>query len=81
MCVESWTGDHDWRMTLFWRVFAINGAVVAMAALLLVLTPATVSPDVRVAEALVLGGGVAGVLAINLVLMRRASCRWSASRG
>lgn len=59
-------------MSLFWRVFAINAAVLVTATLLLVLTPATVSPEVRVVEVLVLVGGVAAALAVNLVLMRRA---------
>jgi two-component system sensor histidine kinase UhpB len=59
-------------MSLFWRVFAINSAVLVIAALLLVLTPATVSPEVRVAEMLVLAGGVAAALAVNLFLMKRA---------
>ncbi len=59
-------------VSLFWRVFAINAAVLVIAALLLVFTPATVSPEVRVAEALVLAGGVAAALAVDLVLLRRA---------
>ena len=60
------------RMSLFWRVFVINAAVLVSAALLLVLTPATVSAEVRLVEMLVLASGVAAVLAVNLVLMRRA---------
>ncbi len=59
-------------MSLFWRVFVINAVVLVGAALLLVLTPATVSHQVRVIEVLVLAGGVAVALAVNLVLMRRA---------
>lgn len=59
-------------MSLFWRVFGINAAVLVIAALLLVLTPATVSAEVRVVEILVLAGGVAAALGVNLVLMRRA---------
>lgn len=59
-------------MSLFWRVFGINAAVLVTAALLLVLTPATVSAEVRVVEILVLAGGVAAALGVNLVLMRRA---------
>ena len=57
---------------MFWRVFGINAAVLVIAALLLVLTPATVSAEVRVVEILVLAGGVAAALGVNLVLMRRA---------
>ena len=59
-------------MSLFWRVFAINAAVLVSAVLLLVFTPATVSSQLRLAEAIVLAGGVAAALAVGLVLMRRA---------
>jgi hypothetical protein len=44
--------DPAGAMSLFWRVFAINAAVLVSAALLLVLTPATVSPEVRLVEVL-----------------------------
>jgi two-component system sensor histidine kinase UhpB len=59
-------------MSLFWRVFAINAVVLVVAAVLLLVTPATVSPEVRVVEVLVVAGGVVAALAVNLVLMRRA---------
>ena len=59
-------------MSLFWRVFAINAAVLVSAAFLLIVTPATISPRVALVEALVLAGGVAAALAVNLFLMRRA---------
>ena len=59
-------------MSLFWRVFAINAAVLVSAAILLIVTPATISPNVALVEALVLAGGVAAALAVNLFLMRRA---------
>ena len=58
-------------MPLLWRVFAINAAVLVVGAVLLVLTPATVSPEVRAIEAIVLAGGVAAALAVNLLLVRR----------
>lgn len=60
------------EMSLFWRVFGINATVLVSAALLLVFTPATVSPEVRVVEALVLAAGVAATLAVSLILMKRA---------
>jgi two-component system sensor histidine kinase UhpB len=59
-------------MSLFWRVFVINAAVLVGAVLLFVLTPATVSSELRLVEALALAGGVALALAVSLVLMRRA---------
>jgi two-component system, NarL family, sensor histidine kinase UhpB len=59
-------------MSLFRRVFLINAALVTTAAILLLVTPATVSAHVRVGEGAVLVGGVAVVLAASFVLMRRA---------
>lgn len=58
-------------MSLFWRVFAINAAVLTGAFLLLLLTPATVSRAAHTAEIAVLAVGVVAALAVSLVLMRR----------
>jgi two-component system sensor histidine kinase UhpB len=58
-------------MTLFWRVFTINAGVLLLATLALALSPATVSADLRVVEALVLGAGVLVLVALNVVLLRR----------
>lgn len=57
---------------LFWRVFATNAAVLVLAATVLVISPATISFPVAVTEALVLVVGLAVMLALNLVLLRRA---------
>ncbi len=59
-------------MPLLWRVFATNAAVLIAATLVLVLSPATVSFPVALAEVGVLGAGLAAMLALNLVLLRRA---------
>jgi two-component system, NarL family, sensor histidine kinase UhpB len=59
-------------MPLLWRVFASNAAVLVAAALLLVLSPATVSFPVALTEAVVLAAGLAAMLGIDLVLLRRA---------
>jgi two-component system sensor histidine kinase UhpB len=59
-------------MPLLWRVFAGNAAVLVAAALLLVLTPATVSFPVALTEAVVLAVGLAATLAVDFVLLRRA---------
>jgi two-component system, NarL family, sensor histidine kinase UhpB len=53
-------------------VFATNSVVLAAATLLLVLTPATVSFPIALAELIVLVGGLATMLAIDLALLRRA---------
>jgi two-component system sensor histidine kinase UhpB len=58
-------------MSLFARVVAINAGVLVTAALALAVSPATVSPNVRIAEAVVLGLGTAVLIAVNLLLIRR----------
>lgn len=57
-------------MSLYWRIFLLNGAVLISATSLLMLGPATVSTPVLPAEALVLAAGVGVTLATNAVLMR-----------
>ena len=59
-------------MPLFWRVFAVNATVLAVAAAMLALTPATVSRPVATTELVVLTAGIAVMLVVNLVLLRRA---------
>jgi two-component system, NarL family, sensor histidine kinase UhpB len=57
------------RVLLFRRVVTINAVVLVMAALMLALSPATVSPTVTAQEWIVLGIGL--VIAVNVVLLRR----------
>jgi two-component system sensor histidine kinase UhpB len=59
-------------MSLFWRVFTANAALLVAAALVLGVTPVTVSWPIAVTEAVVLGLGLAGMLAVNAVLLRLA---------
>jgi two-component system sensor histidine kinase UhpB len=58
-------------VSLFWRVFAINAAVLVAAVVTLALSPATVSSRIEASEVAVLAVGVALVLAVNLVALRR----------
>jgi two-component system sensor histidine kinase UhpB len=58
-------------VSLFWRVFAINAAVLVAAVVTLALSPATVSSRIEASEVAVLAAGVALVLAVNLVALRR----------
>ena len=58
-------------MSLFWRVFLTNVALLVAAAVALVLTPATVSFPVELTELGVLAAGLGAVTALNLVLLRR----------
>ena len=70
---ESRRGGFDVSgMTLQWKVFATNAAVLVGATLVLVLTPLTVSFPVALAELVALAGGLVAMLALNLVLLRRA---------
>ncbi|WP_436789863.1 HAMP domain-containing sensor histidine kinase [Yinghuangia sp. YIM S10712] len=55
-------------MTLFWRIFLPNGAVLVAAAVLL-FGPVTVSSPVRLSEALVIGTGLIVMLTANAVIL------------
>ena len=57
-------------VVLFRRLFLFDALVLVAGAALLVLTPATVSPRVSVAELAVLVGGIALMLIINAALLR-----------
>jgi two-component system, NarL family, sensor histidine kinase UhpB len=58
-------------MSLFWRVVAINAGGLVVAALVLALSPATVSSELTVTEAVVLAVGTLALIAVNVVLLRR----------
>jgi two-component system, NarL family, sensor histidine kinase UhpB len=58
-------------VSLFSRVVAINAGVLVAAALVLALSPATVSPTLQAAEAIVLAVGTALMISVNLLLLRR----------
>jgi two-component system sensor histidine kinase UhpB len=59
-------------MTLVWRVFATNAAVLVLATLALVLSPLTVSFPIALAELVALTAGLAATLVLNLIVLRRA---------
>ncbi|MEX2194538.1 MAG: sensor histidine kinase [Thermoleophilaceae bacterium] len=59
-------------VSLLWRLFAANGAVLALAVLLLAITPITITAPVATLEQVsILLVGLAVMLAIDLVLLRR----------
>jgi two-component system sensor histidine kinase UhpB len=60
------------RLSLLWRVFAINAALLVAILVVLVVTPVTVSAPIKLAEVLVLVLGLALTLIANLMLLRRA---------
>ena len=57
-------------MSLLWRVFAINALVMGTGALLLVVTPVTVSSPVAAGQVAVLAAGLAVMLLLNFMLLR-----------
>lgn len=60
------------HLPLFWTICLINGVVFLVGALLLVLSPASVSSDPVPSEVLVIGIGLAVVLLTNAFLIRWA---------
>jgi two-component system, NarL family, sensor histidine kinase UhpB len=58
------------RISLFWRVFLVNAALLIAGVLVLALTPITVSAQIRTIQAIVLAAGVLVVLVANLLLLR-----------
>jgi two-component system sensor histidine kinase UhpB len=57
-------------MSLFWRVFLVNAALLVAGVLVLALTPVSVSADIRLIQGIVLAVGVLIVLVANLLLLR-----------
>ncbi|WP_327351434.1 HAMP domain-containing sensor histidine kinase [Streptomyces sp. NBC_01304] len=57
-------------MSLFWRIFLFNAAVLLVAATLLLLGPATVSTPVLFHEVLIAGAGLTVMLGTNAALFR-----------
>ncbi|MEV0705412.1 sensor histidine kinase [Saccharopolyspora sp. NPDC050389] len=57
-------------MSLFWRLFLLNAAVLVAGTALLLLGPATVSTPFFVTEALILAAGLAAMLVVNAIMLR-----------
>jgi two-component system, NarL family, sensor histidine kinase UhpB len=56
---------------LFWRVFAVNAALLGLIAVLLLVTPVTISYPIAHTEALIVIAGLLFTLGANAVLLRR----------
>jgi two-component system sensor histidine kinase UhpB len=69
--VGSSAGRDPGKVSLFSRVVGINAGVLVAAALVLALSPATVSPTLQVAEAAVLAVGTVLMISVNVILLRR----------
>lgn len=57
-------------MSLFWRIFSLNAAVLLVAALLLLFTPVTVSTTARATETAIVLAGMVVTLIANAALLR-----------
>jgi two-component system sensor histidine kinase UhpB len=57
---------------LFWRVFAVNACFLALVAVLLIVTPVTISAPIAVTEAALVVLGLAIALLLNAILLRPA---------
>ena len=58
-------------MSLFWRVFAVNAAVLVGGVVVLALSPATISSPISAGELAGLAVGALAVLCLNLIALRR----------
>jgi two-component system sensor histidine kinase UhpB len=67
----SAAAPHSWHRSILARVALASTAVLIVVFVLLLITPVTVSAPIRLTEALVLVGGLAAALILNLVLIRR----------
>lgn len=62
-----------WPLSLRWRLIAVNAALLAVAVVILTITPIEVSRSTTTEQLLVLVGGAVLLLAINLVTVRRST--------
>jgi two-component system sensor histidine kinase UhpB len=60
------------RLPLFWRVFAVNAGLLTGIAILLIVTPVTISARIAPTEAVIVILGLLVTVAANAVLLRRA---------
>jgi two-component system, NarL family, sensor histidine kinase UhpB len=60
------------NISLFWRVFAVNAGLLAAIAVLLIVTPVTISAPIKLEQALIVVVGLAITLAANVLLLRRS---------
>jgi two-component system sensor histidine kinase UhpB len=59
-------------VSLFWRVFAVNAGLLALIALLLIVTPVTLHAPPKPVEVAIVVFGLAVTVAANAILLRRA---------
>ena len=59
-------------LPLYWRVFAVNAGLLTAVAVVLIVTPVTISFPIALFEAIVVLAGLAVTIAVNALLLRRA---------
>src|ERR671932_1306200 len=59
-------------LPLYWRVFAVNAALLTAIAVVLIVAPVTISFPILVTEAVLVGVGLVVTIAVNAVLLRHA---------
>jgi two-component system, NarL family, sensor histidine kinase UhpB len=59
-------------MPIFWRVFAVNAGLLALIAVLLLLSPVEISYPIKPIQALIVLVGLAITIVANILLLRRA---------
>ena len=59
-------------VSIYWRVFAVNVGLLGVIAVLLIVTPVTISAPIKLEQALIVGAGLIVTLAANAWLLRRA---------
>jgi two-component system sensor histidine kinase UhpB len=59
-------------MPIFWRVFAVNAGLLALIAVLLLVSPVEISYPIKPIQALIVVVGLAITLVANILLLRRA---------
>ncbi len=60
------------KLSLYWRVFAVNTALLTIVTVVLLVTPVTISAPVALTEVLVVVAGLAVTIAANAFLLRQA---------
>jgi len=60
------------RLPLYWRVFAVNASLLTVIAVLLIVTPVTISFPIALTEVIVVVIGLLVTIVVNAVLLRRA---------
>jgi two-component system sensor histidine kinase UhpB len=69
---EANVGSMTRPLSLFWRVFAVNAGLLGVIAVLLLVSPVTISAPIRPSQALIVLVGLAITVAANALLLSRA---------